>query len=214
MKFPNKLVNPERVWFMSDLHYDHENILKFNNGRPFKDITEMNEYILQTLKDTLEPEDILFDLGDLFWKTEQSEMEALCNLLPKQTYKIIGNHDKERLYYPGGILQRYFKLTADLLDINLRLGDEEIQLTLSHYPILEWNHKYHGSLNIHGHCHGNIDSLNTSSKIDLRMDIGFDSAVAKKEGSFLIPLETIITEAKKKTYGLSFRTWSKHMMEG
>ena len=216
MKYPNKInldQQPQKIWFMSDLHYGHENILKFNDGRPFKDVTEMNSYLVETIKNTVQPGDLLFDLGDLFWKTEQSEMKGLCKYLPKKTIKIIGNHDKESMYYPGGILQHYFWRVGDIIDLSLRYHGEEIQMTLSHYPILEWNHKYHGSINVHGHCHGNIDKTSNSSPTELRIDVGFDGSLAKEKGTFILSLDDVLEAMRKKTHGLEFRTWSKHVLE-
>ena len=37
-----------RLWFMSDLHYNHANVIKFNK-RPFETVEEMNEYIEEEL---------------------------------------------------------------------------------------------------------------------------------------------------------------------
>jgi hypothetical protein len=41
------------------------------------------------------------------------------------------------------------------------------------------------------------------------MDIGFDSDIASRIGSFLVSFEDVLTEMKKKTGGMNFRDWSK-----
>ena len=77
MNYPNMIDldrNPQNIWFMSDLHYGHGNILKLTQGRPFADVAQMNSFLLETVRNTLNKDDILFELGDLFWKTEISEM--------------------------------------------------------------------------------------------------------------------------------------------
>jgi calcineurin-like phosphoesterase family protein len=192
---------------MGDLHWGHSNILKFGEGRKFSTISEMEDYIKDTLSKTLKKEDFLFDLGDLFWKTPQEEMEEVCSLFPRRTWKILGNHDKESLYMGGNpILRKYFEGVSDLLDLRVIYGGEDIQVTLSHYPFLTWNHSHWGSLGIHGHTHGSIDILNSESP-DLRVDIGFDSSLAKETGSFLIPFQAIWSYMKSKTGGLSFRKY-------
>ncbi len=197
----------QSVFLMSDLHYGHANVLKFGEGRNFSDLKEMNQYIKDTLSRTIKPEDILFDLGDLFWKTPQEELYEVCSLFPPETYKILGNHDKESLYVGGNpILGKYFSGVYDILDIHVIYKEEDIMITLSHYPFLSWNHSHWGSLNIHGHTHGNIDTLNSESQ-DLRVDIGFDGALSKEVGNFLIPLEKVIDHFKEKTSGKSFRKY-------
>ena len=76
----------------------------------------------------------------------------------------------------------------------------DYKLTLCHDPMISWNGKARGTLMIHGHCHGNIDNINTEST-DLRVDVGFDGLLAKKTGSFLISFEDILEYMKEKTGG-------------
>ena len=216
MNYPNMIDldrNPQNVWFMSDLHYGHENILKLAKDRPFADVAEMDAFLLETVRNTLNKDDILFDLGDLFWKTEIAEMRGFCKFLPRKTIKIMGNHDKEHLYTPGGILRNFFSLVADLIDLRIRYRGEDIRITLSHYPLLEWNHKFDGAINIHGHCHGNIDDAANSDPMELRIDVGVDGALAKEKGTFILSLDDVLEAVRRKTGGLEFSVWGEQNLK-
>ena len=200
-----------KVWFMSDLHYNHQNILWINKKTRghFNEVGEMNQYILSELKEKVGPEDIVFDLGDLIWKETTAEIKTFSNLLPVRSYRVLGNHDGKNL----GAWGKTWKGVYDLLDLIIKKDGEDIRLTLSHYPILDWNHRYRGAWNLHGHCHGGVDKLNEESG-ELRLDIGFDSDIATWTGSFLVSFDDILTEMKKKTGGLNFRDWSKSKFNG
>jgi len=196
-----------KIWFMSDLHYNHLNIMKFC-GRPFETVEEMNDYILNELSDKISKDDILFDLGDMIWKESQEDVKLLGDLLPSESYKIMGNHDSIGSYQSNQ--KKYWKVITDLLDIQIIYKGERIKLILSHYPILDWNGKYHGSINLHGHSHGNNDSDN---KGILRYDLGFDATLAKKYGSFLMPFEFIWEETKILTSGKSYESWVRELLK-
>ena len=188
-----------KLWFMSDLHYNHENVIKFNR-RPFENVKEMNWHIEQELITKVGPGDILFDMGDLFWKTDETTMKNVISLAsPKEWYKILGNHDNYNVYRKSYI-GTLFTLLSDILEINVDHEGRNYRLTLCHYPMISWNGKARGTLMIHGHCHGNIDNINTEST-DLRVDVGFDGALAKKTGSFLISFEDILEYMKEKVGG-------------
>ena len=188
-----------KLWFMSDLHYNHENVIKFNR-RPFENVKEMNWHIEQELITKIGPGDILFDMGDLFWKTDETTMKNVISLAsPKEWYKILGNHDNYNVYRKSYI-GTLFTLLSDILEINVDHEGRNYKLTLCHYPMISWNGKARGTLMIHGHCHGNIDNINTEST-DLRVDVGFDGALAKKTGSFLISFEDILEYMKEKAGG-------------
>ena len=188
-----------KLWFMSDLHYNHENVIKFNR-RPFENVKDMNWHIEQELITKVGPGDILFDMGDLFWKTDETTMKNVISLAsPKEWYKILGNHDNYNVYRKSYI-GTLFTLLSDILEINVDHEGRNYKLTLCHYPMISWNGKARGTLMIHGHCHGNIDNINTEST-DLRVDVGFDGALAKKTGSFLISFEDILEYMKEKAGG-------------
>ena len=188
-----------KLWFMSDLHYNHENVIKFNR-RPFENVKEMNWHIEQELITKVGPGDILFDMGDLFWKTDETTMKNVISLAsPKEWYKILGNHDNYNVYRKSYI-GTLFTLLSDILEINVDHEGRNYKLTLCHYPMISWNGKARGTLMIHGHCHGNIDNINTEST-DLRVDVGFDGPLAKKTGSLLISFEDILEYMKEKAGG-------------
>ena len=52
-----------RVFFTSDTHFNHTNIIRFCN-RPFKDVIHMNETIIANWNSVVGPDDIIFHLGD------------------------------------------------------------------------------------------------------------------------------------------------------
>lgn len=52
-----------KVFFTSDTHFYHGNIIRFCN-RPFKDVEVMNETIISNWNNTVGQDDIVFHLGD------------------------------------------------------------------------------------------------------------------------------------------------------
>ena len=118
-----------------------------------------------------------------------------------------GRHDGSIRAYSN-----YFKTTAQILDLTVKptacpFLSENLQLTLCHYPMVTWNKKPHGSIMLHGHCHGKLDEHNRLSN-DLRFDVGIDGELAKRAGGF-IPLELIYEAAMEKTGGVPFHQYAK-----
>lgn len=62
-KIMNYRFDGSRVFFTSDTHFNHTNIIRFCN-RPFKDVSHMNETIISNWNRVVGPEDIVFHLGD------------------------------------------------------------------------------------------------------------------------------------------------------
>lgn len=201
----NKALDGNHVFFMSDLHYGHENILRLA-GRPFMSVEDMNEWLMKHLREELTEDDIVFDLGDMFWKTDPTKANEIVESIPAKIYKVLGNHDPMKYYQGGGILENSFIGISDLLEITVSSKGLTYQAVLCHFPMLSWAHKTAGSLMIHGHCHGNIDGVNSAST-DLRVDVGVDGALARKLGTPLVSFEQIIEHLKEKTGGIPFRQW-------
>lgn len=202
---------PGQIYFMSDLHYNHENIMYMGDGRDFDTLEIMNAYILNTLRGTLTPDDIVFDLGDLGWKSSPDELKTIIGACGgAKIYKVMGNHDNENLYNDKGI-KSMFSLVTDFLEIGIRDKDGSVyQLSLFHNPIDDFNNMYRGGLHLFGHVHGNKDAETDRENL-LRVDVGFDGALAKSVGSFLVPFSSVLAHFKKKTGGVPFNVWAKNV---
>lgn len=214
IKIPFEITDFRNLYFMSDLHYGHQNIISIDK-RPYKDIDEMNAYIKSELITKLRPTDVLFDLGDLFWKTTniKEAREVLDSIPCISKFKVVGNHDPYKHYLTSetGLTNNLcdrFKLVSDILDIHVKYQGKEYLVTLCHYPILDWNHQYQGGLQIYGHTHGHTDKW-AENNPRLMVDIGFSASLVKSYGSFLVPFSEIIKYFQNKTGGIDFYDWAK-----
>lgn len=195
------------LYFCSDLHYNHANVIRFGN-RNFDTVEEMNDSITRELMSKLKPDDILFTLGDDFWRVREADIAKYIDALPtKNLYKIMGNHDKYGYYWCGKLKDKY-KMLADLIDIQVKYKGKTYFVNLSHYPIYDFNKMYHGGIHLFGHVHGNLDS-ELYKNPRLMVDVGYDGMLAKSIGSFLISFKDIIEFFDRKTGGLDYDTWGR-----
>lgn len=156
-------------WFTSDLHFGH-NLLtndpdKGKGIRPYDNAEDMNEDIIRIWNEYVREGDKVFHLGDFAFMSPQDGMQirkrlngSICN--------IIGNH--------CGCEMGMHKLGAwewckDIYYLKTRLADEDFSIVLCHYPIESWMNRQHGTVHLHGHCHGNL-----TRKDPRRMDVGWD----------------------------------------
>lgn len=171
------------VWFTADLHFGHKNVLKhcpkrmeLCGAKDENDIEAHDKWLIELWNKTVGKKDEVIIVGDFsFLSTEDTK--KLMGKLNGNKILILGNHDKssERMknYFNDvtQIKERTFKAS------NYDFLDENLQIYLCHYPLISWPAKDHGALMVHGHCHGNIDEFNQSSK-DLRIDVGLDGKLA------------------------------------
>ena len=54
------------IYFISDTHFGHQNIIRFNN-RPFSTVEEMNETMIVNWNERVHQNDTIFILGDMFY---------------------------------------------------------------------------------------------------------------------------------------------------
>ncbi len=80
------------VWFTSDTHFGHANIIKFC-GRPWDSVEEMNEGIIERWNSVVDKDDTVFHLGDVALGPIHDSL-ALIKRLNGYKYLVPGNHDR------------------------------------------------------------------------------------------------------------------------
>ena len=115
------------VFFSSDTHYYHENIIKYC-ARPFRDASEMNAKMVEAWNSKVGTNDVAFHLGDVSagLKDNAEGLKSIIGSLQGRKILIRGNHDHlpDEWYLEAGF-HRVFNA--------LRLGDA----LLVHYPLHE-----------------------------------------------------------------------------
>ena len=86
------LADQPDTYLISDLHLDHENIIRYCR-RPFSDAHEMNRVLIQNWNDTIRPDDRVYYLGDLRYQRDLPAPVSYRDTLHGRICFIAGNHD-------------------------------------------------------------------------------------------------------------------------
>ena len=142
------------IWFTSDQHFCHANILKYETEtRPFASIQEMNEVLIQRWNEKVAPEDTVYVLGDL----SMGEVNVAIEYIKRLNGKIIlirGNHDTPKR------IEAYKAIGIEVHDI-FYLPYKGRFFILCHFPIaseefmrmvVQDNSEV---VNLYGHVHHN-----------------------------------------------------------
>lgn len=83
------------IWFTADEHYFHSNICRYCN-RPFKNIKEHNETLIELHNNIVDSKDIVYHVGDLTMLSGEHvhRMKGVMNKLRGKHVLIMGNHDR------------------------------------------------------------------------------------------------------------------------
>ena len=80
------------LWLTSDLHFGHENIIRYC-GRPFGDVEEMDAELVRRWNERVEPGDLVWVLGDVAMGPIHRSL-ALVSELAGDKLLVAGNHDR------------------------------------------------------------------------------------------------------------------------
>ncbi len=130
------------IYYISDLHFGHENVLWFDN-RPFADVESMDEAMIRNWNSRVTEEDTVYVLGDAFWKKEEPSVRIM-EQLKGHKHLIRGNHDRVH-----GRLRLYWESIEHYAEIN----DSDKTVVLSHYPIPFYKSQHYGTIMLYGHVH-------------------------------------------------------------
>ena len=139
-----------KIYFTSDLHFGHENVIRFDN-RPFETVDEMDAELIRRWNAKVDRGDLVYVLGDMIWKTKNSTAQILIENLNGQIILIRGNHDR---FLSNAKAKNCLAAVTDYDEIKMSLEDGTVRrCILSHYFIPLYNGHRNGAIHLHGHSH-------------------------------------------------------------
>lgn len=175
-------------------------------------IKRYDEWLIDLWNSTVGRQDFVYHLGD-FCLGNRERAEYLLSRLHGRKYFIRGNHDRSlngnERFLEGIWDIKEAKFTHDIfpfIDPN-----ETFCAELCHYPMVAWNRRTHGTVNVHGHLHSAGDKLNHDS-LELRVDVGLDGALANYEFITLEKLYNHFREIIEKQGCKTFQEYAEWLM--
>lgn len=189
-------MSSSRIFFTSDTHFGHGNIIKYSN-RPFlteldkeefakesvdfnrpkwrvsqEAIAAMDNELLKQINDMVGENDVLYHLGDFALPGKYNYYQR-CHqyrnrIKCKNVIIIWGNHDDRSIY-------NLFSADYDLK--YLKVPDINKDIVLCHYAMAIWNKCHKGSWHLYGHSHSTAEPwLDTIMNGRRSIDVGVDNA--------------------------------------
>lgn len=171
----------QQIFFTSDSHYNHVNLVRALSNWPegrgtrdFHSLGEMNDVIVANINMMVGENDVLVHMGDWSFGGFESIVEFRNRINCKNIFLFLGNHDHHIMNNRDGV-RGYFRQIEklDTLDIRRPNGKEieKIRFECCHFPIASWNGMGRKVIHLHGHVH-----LNPNLKLHegRAMDVGMD----------------------------------------
>lgn len=154
-----------KIW-TSDLHHEHNNIVKFTN-RGVDTTQEGHTDFLRALWNAqVKPQDTVYHLGDFSFSRSYPRIAEFIRSLNGLKVFIKGNHCDPQIL-TRLVEDRLIHAWYDYKEI--KVGEQKV--CLFHFPIAAWHQQGRGSWHLHGHCHGNL-----KESFGKRLDVGLDNA--------------------------------------
>ena len=132
----------KQIWFTSDTHFLHTNIIRFSN-RPFKDVNHMTEELIRAWNEVVGEDDDVYHLGDVSLGRADKTVTIL-NRLNGNIHLITGNHEKSVL--DKEYTRNRFKWIKDYYELKVENqtieGNKPQLVVMCHYGMRVWNIKY------------------------------------------------------------------------
>lgn len=167
-----KFCSGDNLWFTSDTHFGHENIIRFC-GRPFANVEEMDEELIRRWNETVPEDGIVFHLGDFANGGSKLWNDILFQLKGRK-HLILGNHDMKPIRQ--GYMCHFELVTQQM---TIQVGGQTI--ILNHYPFLCYGGAYRNVWQLFGHVHSGpfshtgLDHSRLNMLFPLQYDVGVDN---------------------------------------
>lgn len=158
------------IYFTSDLHHSHKNIVEFTDRGKATIKEYHNEWLIDIWNSTVQGGDLVYHLGDLSFATKYNEIAEFVSRLNGRIVLLKGNHDREvnlQKLKDANLIENWHMYK----EIKVPLSTGEVQhINLFHFPISSFHKQGYGAWHLYGHSHGNHKSEGKS------LDVGLDSA--------------------------------------
>ena len=165
----------EKMFFTSDTHFCHSNIIKYCK-RPFANIDENDEEIIRRWNEKVPEDGIVFHLGDVAFG-DPERVDNILERLNGTIYLVIGNHDWRRV-----VNNHKWRFEMMTQQINMKIGKRHI--ILNHYPMLAFSGAWRGedaTYQLFGHVHTSpytdegLDQQRMKYLFTSQYDVGVDN---------------------------------------
>ena len=168
--------NKSEVFFTSDTHFGHSNIIKYCN-RSFNNVDEMDEALINNWNAKVPKDGIVYHLGDFAWGSI-NYWEKIREQLNGEIILIYGNHDEK--YLNNKLMYKLFKEVTP----QKKIWINKIPIYMNHYPFLCFGGSYKGlgaTWQLFGHVHSNprseegLDHKRLVNCFPTQYDVGVDN---------------------------------------
>ena len=193
-----KLKVRNNLWLISDTHFGHKNIIKFQQRPESHEVIMLSNWI-----DRVRDEDQILHLGDVFMGRQGNpdRWAKVISRLPGEKFLMKGNHDRveDDLYEIAGfeIVQPFIWRPNDGPRVAITHEPIGTKWTPGEFPLDEWD------VNLHGHIHKgqfighnpDFDGLPISRKGYLNISVEETDLAPVQLGGLLAKLQRAYTLA-------------------
>jgi len=134
-----EIIDGKKVWFISDMHFGHRNMLKWCRGECFRNLKEMHKRLISNWNYHVGRHDRVFCLGDFGDFRYKRQLNGTITIAK-------GNHDRKQW-------NRQYVLTY-----------RDLKFLILHDPDSQVTNWFDGDWIIHGHTHVNSPFIDITKK--------------------------------------------------
>lgn len=167
----------DNLFFTGDHHFGHENIIKYC-GRPFSCSEEMDSVLVDNWNAVVSSGDTVFHVGDFSLSGDVDYVKSMFSRLNGKIYFVpIWWHHDSRWLSAGSTMKSADGEPVRMIDTidlirfpGIKKQGFPLCVTLSHYPMAEWEASHYGAWHLHGHSHGNYSDPLWRNIVDVGVD--------------------------------------------
>lgn len=139
------------IFFTSDTHFQHVNILKYEPDRKFRDLAEHDMKLIENWNNTVYPADTVYHIGD-FCMGDRNKLASIKHQLNGEIILIAGNHD--RMHKTGQIYpQIHEAFGQDMVHDELTIEHGGFKIYMRHEPDMAFSPINDQHIHLAGHVH-------------------------------------------------------------